>query len=208
MPTFQSLAKKAPLYNLELVKSEDFSKKENLAAGQMEAKASQGMSRTLHIAYGLRRGGNSNFTMFFFSLSAVAEYLKTEARPKFNICHDCLVPMTRLKTCEGDPEGIRSDSKCPKCKSIYGCSKSSQFLIRTKYGSSDKKWVPLVEGDPVNFVVGSNLLRSMIAVLRNSKDSGPEVLRYITSFEQYLDKDADEIRKEHAAAVESGDRAG
>lgn len=208
MPTFQSLAKKAPLYNLDLVKREDFSKKEDLAAGQKEAKASQGMSKTLHIAYGLRRGGNSDFTMFFFSLAAVEAYLKTEARPKFNICHDCLVPMTRLKTCEGDPDGIRSDSKCPKCGSVYGCSKAAQFLIRTKYGSSDKSWKPLVEGDPVNFRLASNHLRSFIAVLRNSTDSGPKTLVHIQQFEQSLDKLADEVRKEHAAEVAAGDRAG
>lgn len=208
MPTFQSVAKKAPLYSLKLVKREDFSKKEEQEAAQKEAKASQGMNKTLRITYGLQRGGGSNFTMFFFSLAAVEKYLKTEARPGFNICHDCLVPMKSLKSYEGDPEGMRNDSKCPKCGSVYGCSKAAQFLIRTKYGSSDKSWKPLVEGDPVNFRLASNHLRSFIAVLRNSTDSGPKTLVHIQQFEQTLDKLADEVRKEHAAEVAAGYRAG
>lgn len=34
-----------------------------------------------------------------------------------------------IDTKVGDPEGIRSDRQCRKCGQIYGCSKSSLFMI-------------------------------------------------------------------------------
>jgi hypothetical protein len=208
--TFDKLAKKSPKFGVSLVKREDFNKHEEEAAAQQEAKASIGMSRTLRITYALRRDQalKAQGAMFFFSLKAVDDYLKNHARPKFDICKRCLVEMTRLKSCEGDPEGIRNDSKCPKCGDIYGCTKAHQFLLRTKYGSSNPSWKPLVSGDPPSFNLSSNWIRSTINLMRNSKDAGPKVLELLISIDNQLDNQAQEWRRQRKADIESGEIAG
>lgn len=53
----------------------------------------------------------------------------------------CKGTLKPLKTCYGDPEGIRGDSKCRKCGTLYGCSKSSLFAI------SKEKYEELKEDD-------------------------------------------------------------
>lgn len=208
--TFDILARKAPKFGFSLVKREDFNKHEEEAAAQQEARASTGMSRTLQISYGLRRNKAlmAQGAVFFFSLNAVADYLKNHAQPSFNICKRCLVEMTRLGTCEGDPEGIRQDSKCPKCGDIYGCTKAHQFLLRTKYGSSDPKWKPLVSGDPPSFSLSSNWIRSTINLIRNSKDAGPKVLELLISIDNQLDNQAQLWRENAKDLIESGEIAG
>jgi len=211
MPTtFDNLAKKSPKFGVSLIKREDFNKHEEDAAAQQEARASTGMSRTLRITYALRRDKalKAQGAMFFFSLKAVDDYLKKHAQPKFNICKRCLVEMTRLNSCEGDPEGIRNDSKCPKCGDVYGCTKAHQFLLRTKYGSSNPKWKPLVSGDPPSFNLSSNWIRSTINLIRNSKDAGPKVLELLISIDNQLDQQAKDWRDERKAAIESGEIAG
>jgi hypothetical protein len=41
----------------------------------------------------------------------------------------CKGRLKRLKSCNGDPDGIRADRLCRKCGQFYGCSKSSLFKI-------------------------------------------------------------------------------
>ena len=127
-------------------------------------------------------------------------------RTPYDHCQDCQVKMTMLESKEGDPEGLRNDYKCPKCNSVYGCSKGGTFLLRTRHGSSLKSWTPLVEGDPVNFSLGSNLLRSTIALLRNHGNAN--VLITAQSLERILDSQAKEIREENEAEVRTKQRAG
>jgi len=210
MPTFESIKKRAfTLYDLTLRKRDEFNKEEEKAAAEMEAKASTGRGRTLRIEYGLNyRSFRGRGATFFFSLSAVQKYLKEEAKTGFNVCPDCVVKMTRLNTCEGDPEGMRQDSKCPKCGNIYGCTKAHQSFLRTKYGSSDKKWKPLVDGDPPSFSFGSNHIRSTINILRNSKDAGPDVLKTLIALDAYLDEQAASWRQSRKELIEAGEIAG
>jgi hypothetical protein len=51
---------------------------------------------------------------------------------------NCTGRLKILGTCYGDPEGIRSDSRCSKCGQIYGCSKSSLFkMTKEQYSTGD-----------------------------------------------------------------------
>lgn len=210
MAKFQTIANRAKkLYDLTLRKRADFNKEEEAAAAKHEAQASTGAGRTLRVEYGLNyREFRSRGTIFLLSLAAVERYLKTEARPGFNVCPKCLVKMTRLQTCEGDPEGIRQDSKCPECGDIYGCTKANQSLLRTKYGSSDPKWKPLVKGDPPGFSFGSNHIRSTINLIRGSKDAGEGVLKILIGLDNYLDQQAENWRTERKELIEAGEMAG
>lgn len=211
MPTtFDKLAKKAPFFGFSLIKREDFNKHEEEAAAQQEARASTGMSRTLRITYVLRRDQalKAQGAMFFFSLKAVDNYLKNDARPKFNICKKCLVEMTRINSCEGDPEGIRNDSKCPKCGDVYGCTKARQFLLRTKYGSSNSAWKPIVKGDPERFSIDSNWLRSNLQSIRETKNLQPKIVHILDDFDNYLNEKAKYWRQKCKDSIDAGDRAG
>ncbi len=208
--TFDILANKAPKFGFSLIKREDFNGHEEDAAATMEAKASTGMSRTLHIPYGLRRkkAKKAQGAMFFFSLRDVADYLRNDARPLFNICKKCLVEMKRLDTCEGDPEGIRHDSKCPKCGDIYGSTKFSQFLLRTKHGSRDPKWKPLVANDPPSFSLDSNWLRSTINLLRENKNDATKIVEILDDMNFRLNNQAQLWNENRKDLIEAGEIAG
>ena len=44
-------------------------------------------------------------------------------------CRKCGGDLKPLKTKSGDPEGIRNDVQCKKCKTTYGCSKAHVFEL-------------------------------------------------------------------------------
>jgi hypothetical protein len=207
--TFDNLAKKAPFFGFSLIKRENFNKHEEEIAAYKEANASTGLSHTLRIQYALRRDGSvkAQGAVFFLSLKNVATYLKEDAVPKFDICKRCLVKMERLNTCEGDPEGIRAGSKCPKCGDIYGCSRSSQFFMRNKHGGP-RDWKPAVKGDPVSFVLSSNWLRSAIEFVREHRNDENKVLEFVHMFEKKLNEDAKDMRAIRKSQIKSGEIAG
>lgn len=139
-------------------------------------------------------------------LAALQEEIRN--RLPYDHCTRCFVKMENLKTCEGDPEGIRHDKKCPKCGDIYYTTKGGCSFLRTKYGSSQRNWKPLVQGDPPGFVLDSNWIRSTINLIRNSKDAGPRVLELLISIDNLLDDDAREWREERARQIKDGEIAG
>lgn len=208
--TFDILANKASKFGFSLIKREDFNKHEEEAAAHQEARASTGMNRTLYIPYGLRRNKaeKAQGAIFFFYLRDVNDYLKNHAQPSFNICKRCLVEMKRLDTCEGDPEGIRHDSKCPKCGDIYGCTKALQFLLRTKHGSRDPKWKPLVANDPPSFSLDSNWLRSTINLLRENKNDATKIVEILDDMNFRLNNQAQLWNENRKDLIESGEIAG
>lgn len=65
-------------------------------------------------------------------------------RTRYGYCHTCpKTKLKRLKTCDGDPEGIRADQKCPKCGAIYGCTKACQSVLTPgpkERRKRNKKW--------------------------------------------------------------------
>jgi len=65
-----------------------------------------------------------------FLKASIGKPNRGSAGQKWGICPDCDTKMKQLKTCEGDPEGIRKDHKCPGCGSIWGCSKAIMSIVR------------------------------------------------------------------------------
>jgi hypothetical protein len=50
----------------------------------------------------------------------IVEYCETE---------ECCGILEHMKTCKGDPEGIRGDRWCPVCGIIWGCTKARRHKI-------------------------------------------------------------------------------
>jgi len=65
--------------------------------------------------------------------------MKKKYHPIIVLCPECKTRMGNLHTKEGDPEGIRSDYYCKKCKVVYGCTKAHRYLIQ-KNVKSPKDW--------------------------------------------------------------------
>jgi hypothetical protein len=64
---------------------------------------------------------------------------KRNYRPIIVLCPKCKIRMSNLHTTEGDPEDIRPDYYCSKCKSVYGSTKSSLVCIKRNV-ESPKSW--------------------------------------------------------------------
>lgn len=208
--SFKYLASLAPKYGYELLMRSQFNTSEIQKAAREELTITTSAgTRVDTFLYCLRRNGDKKgvLSKFFFSLKEVNDFL-TSLKPHGDLCHRCLIPMTRLNTCEGDPEGLRNDFKCKKCGDIYGCTRSSMNLLRTKYGSNNPTWKPLVSGDPQYFTITSNWIRSTINLIRNSKDAGPKVLELLISIDNQLDEQAKTWRDEMKELIESGEIAG
>lgn len=54
-------------------------------------------------------------------------------------CKSCGTECESLKTCDGDPEGIRRDRRCPSCGSIWGVTKGCMHLLRIEKNTLRKQ---------------------------------------------------------------------